>query len=391
MDQSPEVRRARLELQALAGRRVTAGVWLPRLPGVSFQADQRTFFGGAPGSTFNWYVTLSQEVEIGGQRGARLREVDATLDAEIRRYAVVRLDVSAQALAAYFDVVAANDFVQLAREVGRVADGLGALAQARAQESLVSPVDADVAKSEAVQISQIRYEAERRQSSAQTLLAGLLGLDPAEPISVTGELSPQQTTPTAIEAGLAGLETTALMLRGEIAAAQAERRVLESRLDLIRRLQIPNPTVSFFAQRDGFSERVIGGGISIPIPLLSPIWPSRAGEIQETIARIEQASANVALVRRQVRIQVAQAYADWRSRRAALQQYFPDLMVRAKRDLGAIGEGLSSRQLTVRDALLAQRSLIQLELGHVEARRAYAAAWVNLMRMSGFDLAEGRP
>jgi cobalt-zinc-cadmium efflux system outer membrane protein len=190
---------------------------------------------------------------------------------------------------------------------------------------------------------------------------------------------------------LAGLETTAVELRGEIAAAQAERRVLESRLELIRRLRIPNPTVSFFAQRDDFSERVIGGGISIPIPLPSPIWPSRAGEIQETIARIDQASANVALVRRQVRIEVAQAYADWRSRRSALEQYLPDLMLRAKRDLGAIGEGLSSKQLSVRDALLAQRSLIELQLGYVETRRAYAAAWVNLMRMSGFDLGEGRP
>jgi cobalt-zinc-cadmium efflux system outer membrane protein len=296
LDQSPAVQRARLELQALAGRRVTAGIWLPSLPGVSFQSDQRTHFGGQPGSTFNWYVTLSQQVEIAGQRGARLREVDAEADAQIRRYAVARLDVSAQALAAYFDVVAAKDLVQLAREVGRVADGLGALAQARAQESLVSPVDADVAKSEAVRISQIRYEAERRHDTAQAFLAGLLGLDPAQPISVIGELSPQQTTPSAVDAGLDGLETRALELRGEIAAAQAGRRVLESRLDLIRRLRIPNPTFSIFAQRDGFSERVIGGGISIPIPLPSPIGPSRAGEIEEMIARIDQAGTDVGSV-----------------------------------------------------------------------------------------------
>jgi len=390
LDQSPEVQRARLELRALAGRRATAGIWLPSLPGVSFQSDQRTHFDGQPGSTFNWYVTLSQEVEIAGQRGARLKEVDAEADAQIRRYAVARLDVSAQALVAYFDVVAAKDLVQLGREVGAVADGLGALAEARAQESLVSPVDADVAKSEAVRISQIRYEAERRYDSARAFLAGLLGLDVAQAVAVTGDLSPEQTTPGTVDAGLGSLEARALGMRGEIAAAQAERRVLESRLDLIRRLRIPNPTFSFFAQRDGFSERVIGGGISIPIPLPSPIGPSRAGEIEETIARIEQAGTNVALVRRQVRVEVARAYSDWRSRREALQQFSPDLMVRAKRDLGAISEGLSSKQLSVRDALLAQRSLIELELAYVEAQQAYAAAWVNLMRMSGFDFAEGR-
>ncbi len=391
LDASPEVRRARLELQALAGRRVTAGTWLPSQPDVSFQSDQRSHFGGAPGSTFNWYVTLSQEIEIAGQRGARLRGVDAEVAAQIRRYEVARLEVSAQALAAYFDVVAAKELAHLGREIGRVADTLGDLAQARAQESLLSPVDADVAKAEAVRISQIRFEAERRYESTQALLTGLLGLDPAQPISVTGELSPQQTTPSTVDAGLSGLETRALELRGEIAAAQAERRVLESRLDLIRRLRIPNPTFSIFAQRDGFSERVLGGGISIPIPFPSPIGPSRAGEIQETIARIEQAGTNVALVRRQVRIEVAQAYAEWRSRRDALAQFPADLMFRAKRDLGVIGEGLSSKQLSLHDALLAQRSLIELELAYVEARRAYAASWVNLMRMSGFDFAEGRP
>lgn len=54
IEQSPEVQRARLELEALTGRRATAGIWLPSLPGVSIQSNQRTHFGGEPGSTYNW-------------------------------------------------------------------------------------------------------------------------------------------------------------------------------------------------------------------------------------------------------------------------------------------------------------------------------------------------
>lgn len=79
---SPEVREARERLIAVAGRRATAGVWLPSNPTVSGVLANRQRPAPEPASVLNWAVTLSQEFEIAGQRGARVDAVDAEAAAQ---------------------------------------------------------------------------------------------------------------------------------------------------------------------------------------------------------------------------------------------------------------------------------------------------------------------
>ncbi|MGH7948974.1 MAG: TolC family protein [Candidatus Binataceae bacterium] len=393
LQHSPEVQRARSELAALRGRRVTAGTWLPENPLVSFSADQRQLLGSGPDrpQTFNWYFTLSQGFEIAGQRGARLRKVDAETEAQVRRLAVTELEVAAQALRAYFEVVAARQVLRLAERVGRIADALRRLAEEQAAEGLLSPLRADLIAAESIRIGQIRFAALHAEQVSTTLLKALLGIERPGVLIVRDEMTPPFPFPPEFGGGVEVLTARALMLRGEVAAADAERRALLSQLDLVKRARVPNPTFSFFAQRDGFNERVLGGGLSIAIPLPAPIGPSRSGEITETLARIEQSRTDLALIRRRVQIEVAQAYADWSTRADALMPYTPRLMAQAARDLSRVSEGLAARQFSVTEALIAQRILVDLEIAEIEARRDYALAWVNLMRVAGFDLAGGKP
>jgi cobalt-zinc-cadmium efflux system outer membrane protein len=187
-------------------------------------------------------------------------------------------------------------------------------------------------------------------------------------------------------AGTASLVENALRLRGEVAAAEMERRVLERQLALTRRERIPNVTLSAFAQRDGFAERVVGGGVSIPLPLPGPVGHTHAGEIAETIARIRAAESSVELVRRRVRLEVAQALAAFTATERSLALFKGDLVERARVDLAALREAMSSRQLSLRDALVAQRSLIELLASHIEARLAHAQAWIELRRVAGVPL-----
>ena len=80
---SPDVQLARLEARAIQDRRRSAGRLLPSHPVVSLAlADRRgpaEAGGGAmtAPTALNWYVTLTQELEIAGQRGTRLAVVDA--------------------------------------------------------------------------------------------------------------------------------------------------------------------------------------------------------------------------------------------------------------------------------------------------------------------------
>lgn len=385
LTESLDVRVARQELKALGGRRVAAGIVLPANPVASVTFAERRDPTGA--SFFNWYVLLAQEIEIGGQRGARRRTVDAELAAQVRRVAVAELDTASSALRSYYEVMAAKEVLSLSTEVAELAQAIGAFAEERAKASLMAPVDADLLRAESIRIGAQRFAAERRIAFARALLATLLGRTQGELVDVDGVLAPLPLPTIPAER----LIDQALTLRGEIAAAEMEKTVREAELQLLRRSRIPNLTFSFLAQNDGLNERVLGGGLSVPIPLPAPLGRTFAGQITEQLARIEQAQTSVEQVRRTVRLEVDRAIAADRTRALELALYTPELITRARADLAALREGLATRQLSVREALLAQRTLIDLLLGHLDARLAMALARVDLYRVAGLPLEGGRP
>jgi cobalt-zinc-cadmium efflux system outer membrane protein len=183
------------------------------------------------------------------------------------------------------------------------------------------------------------------------------------------------------------LEDQALRLRGEVAAAEMERQVLERRLALVRRERVPNPTLSAWAERGEINDRILGVGLSIPIPLPAPVGRTRAGEIAETMAQIRAAESSEELVRRRVRLEVARAQATLEARQGAAGLFTGDLVKRARTNLSSLREAISSRQLSLREALSWQRSFIELLQADIEARLGSALASVDLRRVVGLPLA----
>jgi cobalt-zinc-cadmium efflux system outer membrane protein len=230
-------------------------------------------------------------------------------------------------------------------------------------------------------VSLLRFEAQRREGAALITLATLLGLDPNATVELPSDGAFSSPTQTVEQ-----LTAHARAIRGEVAAAEMERQVFENQVRLLRRSRIPNLTLSAFVARDEFDQQLYGGGLSFPFPLPAPLGHTNKGEIAETRARIEQAENTSEQVKRRVRLEVAQAFLQERSRAEALRAFAPDLLTRAHGDLAALREGLSSHQLSVRDALLAQRSLVELLLARVDTQLAYANAAVELRRAAGIPL-----
>ncbi len=383
---SPEVRAARAEFDAAGGRKATAGVWLPSNPTVAALFSNRRRPPPEAASVFNWSVVLSQEVEIAGQRGARVEAADAEVAARARRVGVAEQEVAAGALAAYYEAVAAQETLRFAEELARMAQSLAAFAEGRAKEAMLAGIEADVARAEATRIGLARFEAERRLTESRAALAALLDVD-ARTLKLPGAL----VVPTAeLPAGTGLPEEQALRLRGEVAAAELERQVLERRLALVRRERVPNLTLSAFAERGEINDRILGVGLSVPLPLPAPVGRTRAGEIAETMAQIRAAETSEELVRRRVRLEVTRALAAYTARQGAASLFGADLLTRAHADLTALRDAISSRQLSLREALQWQRSLIELLQADIEARLGQVLALVELRRVVGTPFAAGQ-
>ncbi len=386
LSRSPELRQARAEIDALAGRRLAAGVWLPSNPVVAAMGSRRRKIESAPSGTMtagNWNLALSQEIEIGGQRAARLDVVDAEAAARLRRVAVAEQEVAATALGAYYEAVGAAEGVRVAAELAETTAALATAAEGRAKEGLLSGVDADVARAEATRLGLVRFEAVRRQATADASLALLLGGD-AQSVLLRAEWDLPFAAGDILDGKRA--EESALRLRGEITAAQMERQVLERQLVLIRRERVPNPVLSAFIGREDLNDRVFGLGLSIPVPLPGPVGRSREGEIAEIIARIRASESSLELVRRRVRMDVVRAVANAQARAAAGLLFTPEFLTRARVDLTALREGVASRQLSLREALVSQRSLIELVQSDIEVRLGRVLAIVELRRAAGLPL-----
>jgi cobalt-zinc-cadmium efflux system outer membrane protein len=176
--------------------------------------------------------------------------------------------------------------------------------------------------------------------------------------------------------------TSALTARGDLLAAREEVHAAEARLSLSRRDRVPNPTLSLFAQRDGFAEQVLGLGISLPLPT----WHTGAGEVQEATARVAQAETDVESARRRVRLDVARALADFTRWRRASEQLSPALVQRAQQHLAAISSELRSGQLSVREALLNQRGLIEFLASALDVRLSLRLSRLELLRAAALPL-----
>jgi cobalt-zinc-cadmium efflux system outer membrane protein len=378
---SPEVRQARAQLDATAGRRATAGVLLPSNPTVAGTLARRIRPAPENVTVLNWSLSLSQELEIAGQRGTRVDAAEAEVAASARRTAVAEQEVAAAALSAYYEAIASREAHRFALDLVQTAQALATYAEARAKEALIAGVEADVARAEATRIGLLRFEAERRVQETRAALAVLLDVDERE-------LVLPDTLPASVAADLppGSLEEQALRLRGEIAAAVMERQVLEGRLVVVRRERIPNPTLSVFAERGEIDDQIYGVGLSVPLPLPAPVGRTRAGEIAETLAQIRAAESSAELVRRRVRVEVAHAVATFKARQSGEALFGADLLARGRADLAALREAISSRQLSLREGLQWQRTLIELLQGDIEARLGRALAWVDLRRVVGLPL-----
>jgi hypothetical protein len=107
------------------------------------------------------------------------------------------------------------------------------------------------------------------------------------------------------------------------------------------------------------------------------------------MAGIRAAESSSDLVRRRVRIEVSSALAAFKARQGAAALFQGDLVGRARGDLSALREAIETRQLSLREGLQWQRSLIELLQADIDVRLGRALALVEIRRVAGLPLVAG--
>lgn len=354
IDHDPGLRAAEANVDAAEGGRLQARTRInPQL-----DVEVENFNGSGELRGFDGAETtfsLSQEVDLGGQRRARIAVAEGELrGAELDR-AIRGLDLIRDVQQAYYAALAADEKAAIERERLETAQALNnsvARRVAAARDPLMAGARAEASLAEA-RIAVIRADAEA--ATARARLASFWGGDEAFALIPADFALPHVETHGHDASTDAAPDLARLMAERDRASAAAR---------LERSLVFANPTLSFgYRQFEDSGDDALVAGVSIPLG----VFNRNQGAVARARAEERRASYELEAGRQTIArdLNALQRALDT-DRRAALSLE-EDVIPQAERALQLAQDGYNRGAFSYLDVLEAQRALSDAREARVEA------------------------
>ncbi|EPJ2808780.1 TolC family protein [Pseudomonas putida] len=364
--QNPELAAAGREIGIAEGERRQAGL-LPN-PELAWEVEDTRR------DTSTTTVTLSQPLELGGKRGARIAvagagQAIAQLDLERQRNGL-RADV----VQAFHAALRAQTALELAQQSQALTERGLRVVQGRVTAGQSSPVEATRAQ---VQLAQAQAEVRRartQRSVAYQALARLTG----SPLAGFDQLQAANLSPGVAPNADALLEQVEQTVEWRLAAAQVERG--DASLGSEKAQRIPNLTVSLGSQYSREDrERVNVVGLSMPLPL----FDRNQGNVLAAARRADQARDLRNAVELRLRSETRSAVSQWATAMQDVQAYDRTILPAAQQAVDTATRGFEMGKFAFLDVLDAQRTLIEARGLYLEALASATDARAQVERIYG--------
>ena len=363
---NPDLAAAQWEIDIAQGGRQQAGL-IPN-PVLSVDAEDTRRDTRTTG------VKLSQALELGGKRGARIDVASRAQDAAALTLEQRRNILRADVIDSYYGALRAQERLDLAQRSLELAERGLVVANARVTAGKTSPVEATRAQ---VQLSEIRLAFNRAQmglTDAYRRLAASTGSATVEFQTVATQSLPM---PPAAQL-LARLEQTAELRLAELQILHSEASV-----GLEKAQRIPDLDVSIGSQYDaGARERVNLVGVSMPLPLFN----RNQGNILAASRRADQARDLRNATELRLRTEIRQALDLWQTANSEVRAFNQQILPAAQSAVDSATRGFEMGKFNFLDVLDAQRTLIAARNQYLTATAQVTDAWVRIERIYG-DLA----
>jgi cobalt-zinc-cadmium efflux system outer membrane protein len=284
--QNADVRAAEAEVRAAKARLEGASALMVSNPEVSAGVGPRNT---GDRRTIDYEVALSQRVEIGGQRGARVAAARAALGAAEGRLASTRARVASEVRGLLGRVGAASMRAELAAEAQRLAEQAAKAAEKRFQAGDVARIEVNSARLERARATRAALEAEQERVAAVAELELVLASEPGTLPEIAFGLEDESR---ATERSLDELVREALASRPDVAAGRLDVAAAEAEASLATREVVPTPSLGVSIARED-EANVVLGTLSFELPLFARNQAERG----VASARVQQARIALAALR----------------------------------------------------------------------------------------------
>lgn len=370
---NPDLAAARWEIGVAQGDRQQAGL-IPN-PVLSWEAEDTRR------STSTTTVMLSQALELGGKRGARIEAASRGQDAagiELeRRGNELRADV----VQAFHTALRSQTGLDLAYQSQALAERGLEVAEGRVRAGKSSPVEATRAQVQLAETTLMVRRAETMKLNSYRDLARVTGssavsFDRLEAADVSPGRSPSSAQL------ISAIDQAAEM---RLARVQIEQR--DAALGSERAQRIPDLTVSIGSQYSREDrERINVVGVSMPIPLFN----RNQGNVLAASRRADQARDLRNAVELKLLTQTQTALDQWMTATKDVESFDQIILPSAKSAVDAATRGFEMGKFGFLEVLDAQRTLIAARGQYLEALAMATDARVAVERIHG-DLSRFNP
>lgn len=370
LEASPRLAEAQAGVDEARGRRLAAGLYAN--PELSVRGGARLLDDGPRPDVA---VELSQALSLSGQRGHRVAVADDELREAEARLAHIRQALATRVHLAFIEAVRAQDLVVLAAAGVELAERLRVASQRRLAAGDAAALDVQVSRAELGRAEDTLTRARVDEAIAQVALAEVLGTEPGSPVRVVPGPSLARELPS-----LAQVLSEAKQRRADLEALRLAVDTARSRVELARANSVPGLTLSAGVAVEGGSDVIVGGGVSMALPL----FDRGQGEVAAAEAATRRRQAELRQGELELAREVTAAYVLY-TRSTAAERAFDERVVGTMAETTELLQrAFDAGKIGFAEALVLRKSLLEARVNAVETRARAAQAAVVL------DVALGR-
>ncbi|HQR33040.1 MAG TPA: TolC family protein [Blastocatellia bacterium] len=337
------------------------------------------------------YLMLGMELplELKGRRRARVdvaaKEIEVR-EAEVKDFerklaSDVRMKFSTM-IAAQRNLRLTDDLLKLTRDLLRVVN-------ARVQEGKSAPLEANLLAVELSRIEAMRIGADSQVEVAMLDLKKTIGVNPDEPLPLSGDFVTERQFSARGE-----LILQALKNRPDLVAARAAEMLAAAQLEQVRTEGRVDASIFTNYQRMNLGYDVNGlneAGALVPVTgvfhmltfgvrLQLPTRNKNQGNIEAAVAAVDTARLRREFAEMVARNEVASAYVRFERAGSAITVYRENVLKQAEKNLEVIRMAYEFGQKTVLDYISEQRRFVELETGFTSLLKEAFDALIEIER-----------
>ena len=365
---APQILAAEGRIAEARGRLTGASVLLQENPTIETAVGPRF---SKNGDTVDYDVTLSQPIELGGRRAARIAGARAGMERETASSRDVLRRLLRDVSVAFARGLAARERLRLAEASSKIAAELFQGMERRYQAGDVPILDVNLARNSAARTRAEIRSAQAAYASAIGDLRILLGMTHDESLDITGDLRDRRPFDLTGLMAKAGDRPDLLALIAERSEAQADVRLGQG-------FRWPTVAPAFSFKRDQ-GDSVIQGGLSFTLPIFN-----RGQELQAVgQARSRRLERELDATKRAVSVEIQTAFDVYKLQVAAVEELERDALPSLEENETLSRRSFEEGEIGLAELLLIRREGFDMRTIYTERLLEAAIAGIELESRAG--------